>query len=106
ILYADRETGSMQRALAETRRRREKQLAFNTEHGIVPVGVVSPVMDVMEGAREPEPARGAPGGKKKGSVGAGMGPAATPEQIGREIKRLEGEMLRHARNLEFEEAGA
>ena len=106
ILYADRETGSMQRALAETRRRREKQLAFNAEHGIVPVGVISPVMDVMEGAREPEPARGAPGGKKKGSVGAGMGPAATPEQIGREIKRLEGEMLRHARNLEFEEAGA
>jgi excinuclease ABC subunit B len=105
ILYADRETGSMQRALAETKRRRDKQLAFNVEHGITPVGVVSPIQDVMEGAREPEPAKGA-GGKKKGGVGAGMGPAATPEQIARELKRLEGEMLRHARNLEFEEAGA
>jgi excinuclease ABC subunit B len=106
ILYADRETGSMQRALAETQRRREKQLAFNAEHGITPVGVMSPIQDVMEGAREPEPAAGSAGGKKKGGVGPGMGPAATPEQIAREIKRLDGEMLRHARNLEFEEAGA
>jgi excinuclease ABC subunit B len=106
ILYADRETGSMQRALAETQRRREKQLAFNAEYGITPVGVMSPIQDVMEGAREPEPAAGSAGGKKKGGVGPGMGPAATPEQIAREIKRLDGEMLRHARNLEFEEAGA
>jgi excinuclease ABC subunit B len=105
ILYADKETGSMQRALAETRRRRDKQLAFNAEHGITPVGVMSPVQDVMEGAREPEPAA-APAGRKKSSAGAGMGPAATPDQLGREIKRLEAEMLRHARNLEFEEAGA
>jgi excinuclease ABC subunit B len=105
ILYADRETGSMARALAETRRRRDKQLAFNAEHGITPVGVISPIQDVMEGAREPAPARSAGGGRKNG-VGPGLGPAATPEQIGREIKRLEGEMLRHARNLEFEEAGA
>ena len=43
---------------------------------------------------------------KKGSVGPGLGPAATPEQIGREIKRLEAAMLRHARELEFEEAAA
>jgi excinuclease ABC subunit B len=106
ILYADRETGSMQRALAETQRRRDKQLAFNAEHGITPVGVISPVQDVMEGAREPEPAKAAGGSRKKGGIGPGLGPAATPEQIGRELKRLEGEMLRHARNLEFEEAGA
>jgi excinuclease ABC subunit B len=105
ILYADRETGSMARALAETRRRRDKQLAFNAEHGITPVGVESPIQDVMEGAREAAPVKSAGGGRKSG-VGAGLGPAATPEQIGREIKRLEGEMLRHARNLEFEEAGA
>jgi excinuclease ABC subunit B len=105
ILYADRETGSMQRALAETKRRRDKQLAFNEAHGITPVGVVSPIQDVMEGAREPAPAKSGPG-RKKSSVGPGMGPAATPEQIGRELKRLETEMLRHARNLEFEEAGA
>ncbi|MEO6080680.1 MAG: excinuclease ABC subunit UvrB [Steroidobacteraceae bacterium] len=104
ILYADRETGSMARALAETKRRRDKQLAFNVEHGIVPVGVVSPIQDAMEGAREAAPVRSA--GSKRGGVGPGLGPAATPEQIGREIKRLDAEMLRHARNLEFEEAGA
>jgi excinuclease ABC subunit B len=103
ILYADRETGSMQRALAETRRRREKQLAFNVEHGITPRGVVKPIKDIMEGARETvEPA--AKG--RRSTVGSGLGPAATPEQITREIKRLEGEMQRHARNLEFEEAAA
>jgi excinuclease ABC subunit B len=105
ILYADRETGSMQRALAETRRRREKQLAYNVEHGITPRGVVKPIKDIMEGARESADAP--KGGKgRKTSVGAGLGPAATPEQISREIKRLEGEMQRHARNLEFEEAAA
>ena len=101
ILYADRETGSITRALAETKRRRDKQLEFNAEHGITPVGVISPIQDVMEGARAAAPAQSA-GRGKKGGVGTGLGPAATPEQIGREIKRLEGEMLRHARNLEFE----
>ena len=107
ILYADRETGSMQRALAETLRRREKQLAFNEAHGITPRGVVKPITDVMEGART-EPAEAAParGSKQKGSVGPGLGPAATAEQVGREIKRLEAAMLRHARELEFEEAAA
>jgi excinuclease ABC subunit B len=109
ILYADKETGSMQRALAETKRRRDKQLAFNALHGITPVGVMSPIQDVMEGAREEPAPKGGRGGAKaakQSSVGAGMGPAATPEQIAREIKRLDGEMQRHARNLEFEEAGA
>ncbi len=106
ILYADRETGSIQRALAETKRRRDKQLAFNAEHGITPQGVISPIQDVMEGAREAESSRSSGGNRKKGSLGAGLGPAATPDQIAREIKRLEGEMLKHARNLEFEEAGA
>ncbi len=113
ILYADNMTGSMQRALAETTRRREKQLAFNAEHNITPRGVVKPITDVMEGARQdPQPppsARGAgKGGKGKArtGVGPGVGPAATPEQIGREIRRLEAEMLRHARELEFEEAAA
>jgi excinuclease ABC subunit B len=106
ILYADRETGSMQRALAETRRRREKQLAYNAEHGITPRGVSKPIVDVMEGARSEPAPKAARGGKKKGGVGPGLGPAATPEQIAREIRRLESEMMRHARELEFEEAAA
>ncbi|MET0279533.1 MAG: excinuclease ABC subunit UvrB [Steroidobacteraceae bacterium] len=107
ILYADRETGSIQRALAETARRREKQLAYNLEHGITPRGVIKAIKDVMEGAHsEPAPAPGARGKKKGGSVGAGLGPAATPEQMGKEIKRLEAAMLKHARELEFEEAAA
>jgi excinuclease ABC subunit B len=106
ILYADRETGSIQRALAETRRRRETQLAYNAEHGIIPRGVTKSITDVMEGARSEPAAPASRGGKKKGSVGAGLGPAATVEQMAKEIKRLEGAMLKHARDLEFEEAAA
>jgi excinuclease ABC subunit B len=113
ILYADNMTGSMERALAETARRRAKQLAHNAAHNITPRGVVKPITDVMEGARQdPEPQQSARGagkggkGKARTGVGPGLGPAATPEQIGREIKRLESEMMRHARELEFEEAAA
>src|SRR5687768_10275137 len=111
ILYADTRTGSIQRALAETARRREKQLAFNAEHGITPRGIAKAITDIMEGARDsPAPKvagrGGAKGAKARGSVGAGLGPAATPEQIGRELKRLEAAMLHHARELEFEEAAA
>jgi excinuclease ABC subunit B len=108
ILYADRITGSMERALAETKRRRDKQLAFNAAHGITPRGVFKPIVDVMEGARAEPAAKaaGGRGGKQQGSVGPGMGPAATPEQIAREIRRLEAAMLKHARELEFEEAAA
>jgi excinuclease ABC subunit B len=115
ILYADRMTGSMERALAETKRRRDKQIAHNLAHGITPRGIEKAITDIMEGARE-VPDRGAVAaagaggrggkGKAKGSVGAGLGPAATPEQIAREIKRLEAAMLKHARELEFEEAAA
>ena len=118
ILYADKITGSMQRAMAETERRRQKQLEFNRVHGIVPRGIVKAVTDVMEGARAEGPAtlagaiaaaRGkgrktpdARGAKKSASGEAAV--ALAPEQALRRIKQLEAEMFKHARNLEFEEA--
>jgi excinuclease ABC subunit B len=105
ILYADRMTGSMERAIAETTRRRNRQLAYNIEHDITPRGVSKAIKDVMEGAREPAPMPGA-GRRGKGGGGAKPAPIVTPEQFAREFKRLEAEMLRHARNLEFEEAAA
>jgi len=103
ILYADRETGSMARALAETTRRRDRQLAYNAANNITPQGIVKAVADIMEGARsEPREERRRSGAKDFPTLPAN----ARPEQIVREIKRLEAEMLRHARNLEFEEAAA
>jgi excinuclease ABC subunit B len=105
ILYADRITGSMQRALAETDRRRAKQEAFNVEHGMTPVSITRPVKDILEGAREtPEPA--GKRGRGRDEPARRLPATATTEQVGREIRRLEGVMLAHARNLEFEEAAA
>ncbi len=96
ILYADQRTGSIERAIAETERRRAKQLEFNAEHGITPRSIVKAVTDVMEGARA------VPEG---GSAEPGAGPAAlAPEQAARRIKKLEADMMKHARNLEFEQA--
>jgi excinuclease ABC subunit B len=105
ILYADRITGSMQRALAETDRRRAKQEAFNVAHGMTPVSITRPVKDILEGAREtPEPA--GKRGRGRDEPARRLPATATTEQVGREIRRLEGVMLAHARNLEFEEAAA
>jgi excinuclease ABC subunit B len=102
ILYADRETGSMQRALAETGRRREKQIAFNAEHGITPRGVEKAIMDIMEGAHPGAPDTAG----HYAQVAEERLPYArlSPAEAGRRIKRLEQEMHRHARDLEFEEA--
>jgi len=106
ILYADSITGSMQRAMEETQRRREKQQAFNREHGITPRSIVKSVQDVMEGARADTTDFGFKmGRKKRGAEEAAPNLALLkPEQIVREIKRLEAEMYKRARNLEFEEA--
>ncbi|MFT3905172.1 MAG: excinuclease ABC subunit UvrB [Steroidobacteraceae bacterium] len=103
ILYADRVTGSMQRAMEETGRRRARQLEYNAEHGIEPRSIIKPIVDVMEGARE-APA-GQIKGKDKGSKAATRpGMPHSSEERARDIKRLEAEMLRLARNLEFEAA--
>jgi excinuclease ABC subunit B len=102
ILYADEITGSMQRAIDETTRRREKQQAWNARHGITPKSIRKAVADVMEGAVSHRP----------GSVRqfAKVSEAITdygrlgPEQLARKISELEQQMYTHARNLEFEEA--
>jgi len=99
ILYADRVTGSMQRAMDETERRRAKQLAFNLEHGITPRGIEKSVADIMEGARSAAPR---PRGRSRSQDD--MVTLLRPEQAVREIKKLEAEMFKRARNLEFEEA--
>ena len=99
ILYADTVTGSMQRALDETNRRRQKQIEYNESHGITPQSIVKAVQDVMEGARsEAEQA------VRRGGVIDDTGVLMGPEQAMKRIKKLEAEMYKHARNLEFEEA--
>ena len=99
ILYADRITGSMQRALEETGRRREKQLAFNAEHGITPATIVKQVADIMEAAY-PAPGRG----RRKVADDQPVYELMTTEQLMKRAAKLEKKMLRHARDLEFEEA--
>ena len=102
ILYADTLTGSIQRAIEETDRRRVSQVAYNTAHGITPRGIQKSVADIMEGARAP----GAPAGSsRKRGKGAEAAPAdLRPEAIVKQIKKLEAEMFKRARNLEFEQA--
>jgi excinuclease ABC subunit B len=100
ILYADRMTGSMERALAETGRRREKQLAFNRTHGVTPRSVVKQVREIMEGARS---VPGAARGRRAAGIPAEYR-GLSAEKAMQQIVRLEKQMQRHARNLEFEEA--
>ena len=109
ILYADRVTGSMQRALDETDRRRNKQLEFNALHGITPRGIIKGVADIMEGARSAAPQ---PTGRRRGkeraepTLAGGSVTAVDPAAIVRQIKALETRMFAKARDLEFEEAAA
>jgi len=98
ILYADHVTDSMARAISETSRRRDKQLAFNRAHGISPRGVQKAVRELIDGVV------GAPAKPSEASVPAHL--LKDEKALAREIKRLEKQMLDHARNLEFEQAAA
>ena len=99
ILYADRVTGSMQRAIDETDRRRAKQIEYNLKHGITPQSIVKAVQDIMEGARGDADRDG-----RRGLAADEADLLLAPEQAMKRIKKLEAEMYKHARNLEFEEA--
>ncbi len=102
ILYADTITQSMQRAIAETERRREKQIGFNTERGITPRGVSKKIKDIIDGVYDVESARG----ELKAAQQQAAYDAMDEKTVAREIKRLEKQMLECARNLEFEKAAA
>jgi len=104
ILYADKVTRSMQAALDETARRREKQLAHNAEHGIEPTTIVRPVTDIMEGARQAKSEKGGRGGRRKVAEDTPDYAAMKPSQLAAEVKALEERMYRHAQDLEFEAA--
>jgi excinuclease ABC subunit B len=99
ILYADHVTGSMRRALDETDRRRATQVLYNEEHGITPKTIIKQVSDVMEAAY-PVPGRT---GRKLGDQ-KGVYEVMSPEQLLKRATKLEKKMLKHARDLEFEEA--
>jgi excinuclease ABC subunit B len=105
ILYADRVTGSMQRAIAETDRRRAKQVEYNAAHGITPRSIVKPVVDVMEGARA-RVAKSTPSGRRGAAVAMEPVKYKNTADIRRGVAQLESRMYAHARNLEFEQAAA
>ena len=107
ILYADRVTGSMQRAMEETERRRAVQIAYNRTHDITPRGITKAVPDILEGAVVPgaksNRARGARVGSKRAEKDLDTA-RLTPAQAEAEVKRLEALMFQHAKDLEFEAA--
>ena len=102
ILYADRITDSMKRAMDETERRRNKQLAFNKANNITPIGVKKQIRELIDGVYKVDEARAELMAAQEQAKYESM----SEKQISKEIKRLEKLMLDHARNLEFEQAAA
>ena len=100
LLYADRITDSMERAIGETERRRAKQIAFNAANGITPRGVHKVIKDMIDGVYSPQEARE----EREVAESAAKYETMSEKQISKEIKRLEKLMLDHAKNLEFEKA--
>ena len=103
ILYADRITGSMERAIAETDRRREKQLSYNKEHNITPMGIVKNITDVMDLGDAARPGRHRKAYQRVAEPAPGY-ERLSAKQLDARLKQLENKMYKHARDLEFEEA--
>jgi excinuclease ABC subunit B len=103
ILYADRITGSMERAIAETDRRREKQLDYNKEHNITPMGIVKSITDVMDLGDAARPGRHRKAYQRVAEPASGY-ERLSAKQLNARLKQLENTMYKHARDLEFEEA--
>ena len=100
ILYADHITDSMQRAMSETERRRARQLAFNAEHGITPRGIVKKVRDLIDGVYSEKAGKEALRQEQQRAWVEDV----EEKDLSREIRKLEKQMLEHAKNLEFEQA--
>ena len=100
ILYADRITDSMKRAIDETERRRNKQIAFNIENNITPRSVVKRIKDLIDGVYSEKSGKEA----EKFEMQKAMVEDMSEKDVAREIKRLEKLMIEHAKNLEFEKA--
>jgi len=102
ILYADKITDSMRRAMGETERRRAKQIAFNLEHGIEPKGVVKRIKDIIDGVYDVQ--------EKRSELQVAQNRAhyesLSEKELSKEISRLEKQMMAEAKNLEFERAAA
>src|SRR5690606_21560457 len=106
ILYADNITGSMKRAMDETERRREKQIAHNLEHGITPIGITKNIADILESAAVP--GAGGRGARNKAmAIAERQGKykvEVNPKDIWKTIELLEKQMYQAAKDLEFEVA--
>ena len=102
ILYADRITDSMKRAMGETERRRTKQVAFNLEHGIEPKGVRKRIKDIIDGVYDVQEKRG----EMQVAQNRAHYESMSEKELSKEIGRLEKQMMAEAKNLEFEKAAA
>ncbi|HVE89193.1 MAG TPA: excinuclease ABC subunit UvrB, partial [Burkholderiaceae bacterium] len=100
IMYADKVTDSMQRAIEETDRRREKQALFNAANDIIPRSIVKEVREMIDGVYDATASRQ----DLKAATAAAQYEVMSEKQVSREIKRLEKQMFEHAKNLEFEKA--